>query len=279
MTNEPDININVYKEPEEKTVKNDSDSVKDEEPYKERFMTDEFINTASDWRNIARKHYESRFDNDDSTRLRKAEFDVRMLLQYSERQERKIKELERTIEASRISLNYMSRDLDKAMYKCHQYENIAKEKAKRARKRGPDKSAYICLSNREYFDRYETTDENGKQVSIPILAYKTVLQMPYPSQLGYAELRRLLEIDLVENGYDHILYYNEINDGLGYRLGLNRIVEGLPADGKHPGPLEGFEGGLTAPNILYRVLLKLCGNFPEAELFTTKDVLMLPEVI
>lgn len=250
-----------------------SDSAKEEEPYKERFMTDEFINTALDWRRIARKHYEDRFDYDDSTRLRHAEFDVRMLLQYSERQARKIKELERTIEASRISLDYMSRDLDKAMYKCNLYQEVAKDKAKRARKLPKDHTGYTCVASREVMEKFDKMTESGKTVQSSTVAYRTTLSMPYPSALGYDELRRLLEVDLVRGG--KVGLYSE--PGMGYAMGIDWIVEGLPNDGKHPGPEELCYINQSPACVLYRVTLNIGKRYAEADLYTTAPLVIPPE--
>lgn len=270
----------VTKVPEEKTVKDYSDllagnPVKEEAPEQNTplFMTDELINTAPDWRHIARKHYEGRFDYDDKTRLEHAEFDVRMLLQFCERQERKIKELERSIEAARISLDYMSRDLDKAMYKCHLYQDVAKDKAKRARKLPKDHTGYTCVASREVMEKYDRITGTGKTVQDSTVGYRTTFTMPYPSALGYDELRRLLEVDLVRGGKEGLY----CDPGMGYAMGIDRIVEGLPNNGKHPGPE--YLCDIQDPTcILYRVSLNVGKRYAEADLYTTAPLIIPPEL-
>ncbi len=159
--------------------------------------------------------------------------------------------------------------LQDAVDKCSLYERVAKERAQRSRKKVSDPSGYACITSREIIDYYDKGSPEGKKERTPIIAYRTTLSMPYPSQLGFSELRRLLEVDLVGNGAALIWSKDSVReDGIGSRIGIHRISEGLPADGKHPGPLE--ETGWDPQTcILYRVALNIGKKFPEGDLYTT----------
>ncbi len=265
-------------EPEEKTVKDFSDLFTEDPvptpvqktiPDNTGFTNTEdyLISHAPDWRNNARRFLdEQREGLEDRDRIQKAEQHLRMLLRFSERQARKIAELERTVNAERISINCMSRDLDHAMYKCHLYQDIAKDKAKRARKLPKDHTGYICIASREVMEKYERIT-NGKINRQPVIAYRTTLQMPYPSALGFTELRRLLEVDLVRGGKEGLYSV----PGMGYALGIDRIQEDLPVDGKHPGP-EDLCDVQTPVCVLYRVSLNLGKRYAEVDLYTTEPL-------
>ena len=188
--------------------------------------------------------------------------------------EAQIKDLERDKKRLELLLLHSDRRLQDALGKCALYERIAKERAQRARKKTSDPSGYVCTGSREFYDRYEAITEDGKKQIQPILAYKTSLEMPYPSGLGFDELRRLLEIDLVGSGYA-VTPFGIRETGIGYKIGLERIPEGLPADGKHPGLVE--EDG-RQPNILYRVQLNTGRKYPEADLYTTQAPEIPPEM-
>ena len=167
-------------------------------------------------------------------------------------------------------LKIADRRLHEEMGKAALYERVTKDKAKRGRKAAPDRDGYIITGAREIMDRYEHDDGKGHVTLLPIVAYRTTLSMPYPSGLGFDELRRRLEIDLIGNGHDHYLQYNGW-DGLGYRLGMDRIIEGCPVDGKHPGKDKEINDGLPHDPvcILYRTALNLCKEYAEVELYTT----------
>ncbi len=162
--------------------------------------------------------------------------------------------------------------LQESINKCSLYERIAKERAQRSRKKVSDPSGYACIASREIIDYYDKVSLEGKKERTPIIAYRTTLSMPYPSQLGFSELRRLLEIDLVGNGAALICSKDSLcEDGIDSRIRIHRISEGLPADGKHPGPLENYNRD-SQICILYRVTLNIRKKFPEADLYTTQPL-------
>lgn len=169
-------------------------------------------------------------------------------------------------------LKEAKQQLKESIDRCSLYQRIAKERAQRQRKNVSDPSGYAFVASREIIDYYDKTITNGRKERIPIVAYKTTLSMPYPPQLGFSELRRLLEVDLVGNGAALIWSKDTVReDGIGSRIGIHRISEGLPADGKHPGPLE--ETGWDPETcILYRVILNIGKKFPEADLYTTQPL-------
>ena len=179
----------------------------------------------------------------------------------------------------RMLLNATERRLNEALYKCSLYEKIAKERAQRARKKASDPSGYMCTACREIMDSYDELTPEGKKQKTPIRAYRTTLSMPYPSQLGFSELRRLLEIDLVGSGSAVIGYADAAREeGIGYRIGIDRIPEGLPLEGKHPGPI--YDGNPEPkPCVLYRVALNIGRRYPEADLYTTEPVIIPVEML
>lgn len=235
---------------------------------------EDLIKTAPDWRTPARAFLEEkRFSiEDQDTRISRGEFHLLMLLRYCEKQSRKINELERTVKAERISINCLSRDLDKAMDRCHLYEDIAKDKAKRARKLPKDHTGYTCVASREVMEKYDRKTETGKVIQDSTVGYRTTLSMPYPSALGYTELRRLLEIDLVHGGKEGLYSI----PGVAYTMGIDRVVEGLPNNGKHPGPEELCDVQ-TPTCVLYRVSLNTGKRYAEADLYTTTPLTIPPE--
>ena len=181
----------------------------------------------------------------------------------------KIDQLKKENNQLRLLLRHDDIQLNDALRELDKYKTIAKEKATRARKGSPGHDGYIVIGSREIMDRYEHTDRDGNKTIIPVVAYRTTLSMPYPSGLGFDELRRLLEIDLIGNGYNHYLQYNGW-DGLGYRLGMDRVIEGCPVDGKHPGIEESNSSMITDPVcVLYRVQFNCCKEYPEVDLYTT----------
>ena len=191
-----------------------------------------------------------------------------------------IEELRLEKERYRMLLNATERRLSAALDKCALYEKIAKERAQRARKKVSDPSGYVCKACREIIDYYEESTPDGKKKQRkPVKAYRTTLSMPYPSQLGFAELRRLLEVDLVGSGMSLIGFQDAARvDGVGYRIGIDRIPEGLPLEGKHPGPL--YEDHPDpAPCVLYRVALNIGKRFAEADLYTTEPVIIPVEMM
>ena len=211
-----------------------------------------------------------------SDRVYRADMEIRSLIRYSEALEKKLNESCENEHRLELLLKHTERRLHDTLGKCTLYERIAKERAQRARKKASDPSGYVCTGSREFFDHYEVITEDGKTQQRQILAYKTTLQMPYPSGLGFAELRRLLEVDLVGGG-EGVTPYNVNASGIGYLIGLDRIPEGLPADGKHPGILE--DGSPEPlPNILYRVQLITGRKYPEADLYTTQAPEIPPEM-
>jgi hypothetical protein len=271
-------------EPEEKTVKDFSDLFTEDPvptpvqktiPDNTGFTNTEdyLISHAPDWRNNTRRYLEEQREGlEDRDRIQKAEQHLRMLLRFCERQARKIAELERTVDAERISINCMSRDLDHAMYKCHLYQDIAKDKAKRARKLPKDHTGYTCVASREVMEKYDKKTDTGRIVQDTVVGYRTTFAMPYPSALGYDELRRLLEIDLVHGGKEGLYSI----PGMGYVMGIDRIIEGLPNNGKHPGP-EDLCDIQTPACILYRVSLNTGKRYAEADLYTTTPLIIPPE--
>lgn len=191
-----------------------------------------------------------------------------------------IEELRLENERYRMLLNATERRLSAALGKCALYEKIAKERAQRARKKASDPSGYVCKACREIIDYYEESTPDGKKTQRkPVKAYRTTLSMPYPSQLGFTELRRLLEVDLVGGGYRPVCFDNSpCVDGVGYRIGIDSIPEGLPLEGKHPGPLYDDQPD-PAPCVLYRVALNTGKRFAEADLYTTEPVIIPVEMM
>lgn len=182
-------------------------------------------------------------------------------------------------ERYRMLLNATERRLSAALDKCALYERIARERAQRARKKASDPSGYVCKACREIIDYYEAVDDKGHKQRKPVKAYRTTLSMPYPSQLGFDELRRLLEVDLVGSGSRPVGFGDAVcTSGVGYRIGIDRIPEGLPLEGKHPGPLN---DGQPDPNpcVLYRVALNAGKRFAEADLYTTEPVFIPIEMM
>ena len=162
--------------------------------------------------------------------------------------------------------------LDELSNKCALYERIAKERALRSRKKGSDPSGYAFVASREIIDYYDIKLSNGKKERIPIIAYKTTLSMPYPSQLGFSELRKLLIADLVRAKTTFSETENSIRKNVVRpKIGFDRFVRGFPADGKHPGLLED-EGLDPQTCLLYRVVMNIGKKFPEADLYTTQPL-------
>lgn len=64
----------------------------------------------------------------------------------------------------------------------------------------------------------------------------------------------------------------------GLRIGIDRIPEGLPLEGKHPGPLHEDHPD-SAPCVLYRVALNIGKRFAEADLYTTEPVIIPVEMM
>ena len=162
--------------------------------------------------------------------------------------------------------NYLVNELTN---KCALYERIAKERAQRSRKKGADPSGYAFVASREIIDYYDKKISNGKN---SIIAYKTTLSMPYPPRLGFSELRRLLEVDLTGSGPALFGCEDSVREeGIGGRIGITIIPKGIPADGRHPGPLN-IIGWDPETCILYRVALNIGKKFPEADLYTTQPL-------
>ena len=169
-------------------------------------------------------------------------------------------------------LKETEQQLKESIDRCSLYQRIAKECAQRQRKNVSDPSGYAFVASREIIDYYDKTISNGKKERIPIVAYKTTLSMPYPPQLGFSELRRLLEVDLTGSG--PVIFGSEDSvreGGIGGRIGITIIHKGIPADGRHPGPLN-VTGWDPETCILYRVILNIGKKFPEADLYTTQPL-------
>lgn len=161
--------------------------------------------------------------------------------------------------------------LDELSKKCALYERIAKERAQRSRKKASDPSGYACIAIREIIDYYEKEVSRGKKERVPIVAYKTTLSMPYPSQLGFPELRRLLLADLVGVQAGLSETENSLHkDVIRPKIRFDRFIRGFPADEKHPGPFGIDWGPQTC--ILYRVMINIGKKFPEADLYSTQPL-------
>lgn len=168
----------------------------------------------------------------------------------------------------RSLLEEKNQRLDELSKKCALYERIAKERAQRTRKKASDPSGYACISSREIIDYYERKLSGGKKERVPIVAYKTTLSMPYPPQLGFSELRRLLLADLAgeetsSSDIEKAAWKNRICPEIEF----DSYFCGFPADGKHPGPFEDSQACF-----LYRVVLNIGKKFPEADLYSTKPL-------
>lgn len=230
------------------------------------------ISTAPDWRYHAMKYLEeTRFTFDNDQRLEIAEFNIRMLLQFSERQARRIKELERINNKQSRSIDSISRDLSHFMSKCHKYESIAKEKAKRDRKLPKDHSGYSCIGSREFQEKY-CIEFLGRVDKGTVIAYRTMFETPYLSSLGYEEIRHLIEVDFVGGGKEGLYSI----PGRAYVMGIDYVYQGMPNDGKHPGP-ETLSPGQRAQCILYRMILNLGKKYAVAEVYTTASLIIPPE--
>lgn len=173
----------------------------------------------------------------------------------------------------RSLLEEKNRLLNEFSGKCALYEKVSRERAQRKRKNVSDPSGYALVASREIIDYYEEEYENeGRKSRLPIVAYKTTLSMPYPPQLGFSELRQLLHADLVGEKAASSDYKDSTRKiGLGFRIGIDKVDHGLPADGVHPGPLEGT-GWDPQTCILYRVVLNIGKKFPEADIYTTQPL-------
>ncbi len=173
----------------------------------------------------------------------------------------------------RTLLEEKNQRLDELSKKCALYERIAKERAQRTRKKGSDPSGYAFVASREIIDYYDKTSSKGKKERIPIVAYKTTLSMPYPPQLGFSELRRLLLADLVGDKAELSETENSLRkDVICPEIGIERFYRGFPADGKHPGLLADLRIDPQRTCILYRVALNIGKKFPEADLYTTQPL-------
>ena len=169
-------------------------------------------------------------------------------------------------------LKEAKQQLKESIDRCSLYQRIAKERAQRQRKNVSDPSGYAFVASREIIDYYDKTISNGKKERIPIVAYKTTLSMPYPPQLGFSELRRLLEVDLTGSGPALFCSEDSVREGgIGGRIGITIIHKGIPADGRHPGPLNVI-GWDPETCILYRVILNIGKKFPEADLYSTQPL-------
>ena len=174
--------------------------------------------------------------------------------------------LQRELEHYKSLLDEKESRLKEYMNKCARYERIAKERAQRARKKASDPSGYACIGIREIIDYYEIELSRGKKERIPIVAYKTTLSMPYPSLLGFSELRRLLIADLVgEETSSYDIEKSAWKDRVRLEIGFDRYYDGFPADGKYPGA---YRDSQTC--FLYRCALNIGKKFPEADLYSTK---------
>lgn len=169
-------------------------------------------------------------------------------------------------------LKEAKQQLKESIDRCSLYQRIAKERAQRQRKNVSDPSGYAFVASREIIDYYDKTISNGKKERIPIVAYKTTLSMPYPPQLGFSELRRLLEVDLTGSGPALFCSEDSVREGgIGGRIGITIIHKGIPADGRHPGPLNVI-GWDPETCILYRVILNIGKKFPETDLYSTQPL-------
>ena len=158
--------------------------------------------------------------------------------------------------------------LQETIDKCSLYERIAKERAQRARKKSSDPSGYACVAIREIIDYYEKELSGGKKERIPIVAYKTTLSMPYPSQLGFSELRRLLSDDLLEKDISSSGTEDPVwKDRIRLKIGFDRYYTGFPADGKYPGAYRDSQ-----ICFIYRAALNIGKKYPEADLYSTKPL-------
>lgn len=171
----------------------------------------------------------------------------------------------------RSLLEEKNQRLDELSKKCALYERIAKERAQRARKKASDPSGYACIAIREIIDYYERELSRGKKERVPIVAYKTTLSMPYPSQLGFSELRRLLLADLVGAQAGLSETENSLRkDVIRPEIRFDKFIRGFPADEKHPGPFGIDWDPQTC--ILYRVMINIGKKFPEADLYSTQPL-------
>ena len=169
-------------------------------------------------------------------------------------------------------LEEKNRHLDELTKKCALYEKISRDRAQRKRKNVSDPSGYSFIASREIIDYYDKPISKEKKERVPILAYKTTLSMPYPPQLGFSELRRLLIADLLgEKASSYGIEETTCKDGLILRTGINRFALDFPADGKNPGPLDAI-GWDPRICLLYRVVLNIGKKFPETDLYTTQPL-------
>ena len=173
----------------------------------------------------------------------------------------------------RSLLEEKNRLLNEFSGKCALYEKVARERAQRKRKNVSDPSGYALVASREIIDYYEEKHENeGRKLRLPIISYKTTLSMPYSPYLGFSKLQSLLLADLF--GYKADTFGGKgssSEDGIGFKIGIDLFDHDLPADGKHPGPLDGTS---LDPQtcILYRVVLNIGKKFPEADIYTTQPL-------